>query len=215
MRVEVKVCGLTRSSDARAAALLGARYVGVVFASGPRKLDAARARLVLQGAGDGVERVGVFGRSDPATIAATVREAGLDIAQLHADPTIEDVRTVREASGAKVWAVIRVNGTLSGSDVRALWEEADALVLDSKVGGMLGGTGASFDWASARQASEEHVAPLVVAGGLTAVNVATAIETLSPEIVDVSSGVESSPGIKDFERMSDFMDAVRRAGGGS
>lgn len=212
MRVDVKVCGLTQPSDARAAAELGARYIGVIFAGGPRTLDPARARSVLDGAGDSVERVGVFGRVDPAAVADTIREARLDIAQLHADPSVEDVRAVREASGAKIWAVVRVNGARSADDLRALWEVADALVLDSRVGDKLGGTGTAFDWESSRHAAGEHLATLVVAGGLTPANVARAIETLSPDIVDVSSGVESSPGIKDRARISEFMDAVRRAG---
>lgn len=211
MRVDVKVCGLTRPEDARDAAQLGARYVGAVFATGPRTLDAVRARVVLDGAGADVERVGVFGQADAGAVAATVREARLDIAQLHADPSVDDVRAAREASGAKIWAVVRVNGALRAENLLALWEVADAVVLDSKVGGKLGGTGAPFDWESARDAASAHRATLVVAGGLTAANVAKAIAALSPSIVDVSSGVESSPGIKDRTRMSDFMSAVRRA----
>jgi phosphoribosylanthranilate isomerase len=212
VRIDVKVCGLTQPGDARAAAALGARYVGVIFAGGPRNLDAARARAVLDGAGGDVERVGVFGRSDPSVIAATVREARLDIAQLHADPSAADVRAVRAASGARIWAVVRVSGALSAGDLQSLWEVADALVLDSKVSGVLGGTGAAFDWSAAEGAARQHTAPLVLAGGLNAANVTQAIETLSPNIVDVSSGVESSPGIKDHARIADFIDAVRRAG---
>ena len=182
-----------------------------MFAAGPRTLDAARARAVLDGAGSDVERVGVFGRANADAVAATVRAARLDIAQLHADPSVEDVRAVREASGAKVWAVLRVNGTLRASDLRALWEVADAVVLDSKVAGKLGGTGAPFDWDAARDAAFGHQSPLVVAGGLTAANVTLAIEALSPNVVDVSSGVESSPGVKDRARILEFMSAVRRA----
>lgn len=212
MRAEVKFCGLTRSSDARAAAELGARYVGVIFAGGPRTLDPARAREVLDGAGDGVERVGVFGKSDAATVAAVVREARLDVVQLHDDPTIAEVRAVRESVGARVWAVVRVDGDLARGDLADIWEASDALVLDSKVKGVLGGTGTSFDWSAAERAAHAHTSTLVVAGGLTAANVGQAIETLSPDIVDVSSGVESSPGIKDHARMAEFMDAVRRAG---
>jgi phosphoribosylanthranilate isomerase len=212
VRVEVKVCGLTRPEDARDAAELGARYVGAVFAAGPRMVSAARALVVLDGAGEDVERVGVFGDSDAGTVAATVREARLDVVQLHADPTVSDVRAVREASGAKVWAVVRVNGALRASDLHELWEVADAVVLDSKVAGKLGGTGAPFDWDTARDAALGHQLPLVVAGGLTAGNVGGAIEILSPNIVDVSSGVESSPGVKDRARISEFISAVRRAG---
>jgi len=212
VRVEVKVCGLTQPADSRAAAELGARYVGVIFAGGPRRLDAARARDVLDAAGAAVQRVGVFGGSEPSEIARTIREARLDIAQLHDDPSVDDVRAVRDASGAEIWAVVRVKGALSVSELHALWAAADALVLDSKLSGMLGGTGSPFDWIAARAATADHAAPLVVAGGLTAANVARAIEALSPNIVDVSSGVESSPGIKDRSRISDFMDAVNRAG---
>jgi phosphoribosylanthranilate isomerase len=212
VRVEVKVCGLTRAEDARAAAELGARYVGAIFAGGPRNLDAARAGLVLDGAGGGVDRVGVFGDADVATVARTVREARLDVVQLHADPGPHAVRAIRAVTGVRVWAVVRVDGAVDAGALLALWEAADALVLDSKVKGALGGTGMSFDWSEAEEAARARVGPLVVAGGLTAANVGEAIEALSPNIVDVSSGVESAPGIKDHARIADFIEAVRRTG---
>jgi phosphoribosylanthranilate isomerase len=212
VHVDVKMCGLMQPADARAAADLGAAYVGVIFASGPRTLDPSRARVVLDGAGGRAARVGVFGPTDPAALAAIVREAGLDIVQLHADPTAADVRAARDASGAKVWAVVRVDGPLSSAALHSLWESADAVVLDAKAKGVLGGTGTSFDWSAAAAVAREHEAPLVVAGGLTAENVARAIEALAPDVVDVSSGVESAPGVKDRARMAGFIDAVRRAG---
>jgi phosphoribosylanthranilate isomerase len=212
VRVEVKVCGLTRPEDARAASDLGARYVGVIFAGGPRNLDPARARAVLDAAGAEVDRVGVFGDADAASIAQTVREAKLDIVQLHADPGPEAVRAIREATGARVWAVVRVAGAPSAGALRALWEAADALVLDSKSEGALGGTGTAFDWSAAERATQTRVGPLVVAGGLTAANVGEAIDSLSPDIVDVSSGVESAPGIKNHVRIAEFIEAVRRTG---
>lgn len=212
MRVEVKVCGLTRPADARAAADLGARYIGVIFAGGPRTVDPKRAREVLDGGGRNVTRVGVFGETDAAAIAETVREARLDIVQLHADPRSDTVRAVRDATGARVWAVLRVEGPLAARALEKLWNAADALVLDSKVKGVLGGSGISFDWAAAEQATHARTRRLVVAGGLTAANVGEAIERLSPDVVDVSSGVESSPGIKDHARIADFIEAVRRTG---
>jgi len=212
VRVEVKVCGLTRAADARAAADLGARYIGVIFAGGPRTIEPTRAREVLDGGGVGVDRVGVFGEADAATIVAAVREARLDIVQLHADPRAHTVRAVRDATGARVWPVLRVAGALSAAALQELWAEADALVLDSKVEGVLGGSGVSFDWAAAGAATHVRGGRLVVAGGLTAANVGEAIEALSPEVVDVSSGVESSPGIKDHARIADFIEAVRRTG---
>jgi phosphoribosylanthranilate isomerase len=213
VRVEVKVCGLTRAADARAAAELGARYLGVVFAGGPRTLDAEAARRVLDGGGVNVDRVGVFGNVDAATIALAVSEAKLDIVQLHADPDSAKVRAIQEASGARVWAVVRVKGPLDAGELHALWKSADAVVLDSKVKGVLGGTGVAFDWREAGHTTlRAHEGRLVVAGGLTATNVGEAIETLSPDVVDVSSGVESSPGIKDHARIADFIEAVRRTG---
>jgi phosphoribosylanthranilate isomerase len=212
VRVEVKVCGLTRPADARAAADLGARYIGVLFAKGPRTIDAKRAREVLDGGGGDVDRVGVFGETDTATMVAAVREAKLDIVQLHADPRSDTVRAVRDATGARVWAVLRVDGTLTTAALQELWATADALVLDSKVRGVLGGSGVSFDWAAAGEATRARMGRLVVAGGLTAANVGEAIEVLSPEVVDVSSGVESSPGMKDHARIADFIEAVRRTG---
>jgi phosphoribosylanthranilate isomerase len=211
VRVEVKFCGLTRAEDARVAAELGAHYAGVIFAGGPRNLNASRARDVLDGAGASVARVGVFARSDAAAIAKIAREARLDIVQLHADPTVAEVQAVADATGARVWAVVRVSGDLAPDDFQELWEASDALVLDSKAKGALGGTGVAFEWSAVAQAARVHARPLVVAGGLTAANVAQAIETLSADIVDVSSGVEISPGIKDHRRMQEFMDAVGRA----
>jgi phosphoribosylanthranilate isomerase len=212
VRAEVKVCGLTRAADAQAAASLGARYIGVIFAGGPRTLDPDVAREVLDGGGENVDRVGVFGAEDAMSIAATVRRARLDVVQLHADPRSQQVRAVRDASGARVWAVMRVDGQLDLKLLRDLWDSADAVVLDSRVKGVLGGSGIAFDWHGAERAARERPGRLVAAGGLTAANVGEAIETLAPDIVDVSSGVESSPGIKDHARIADFIEAVRRTG---
>ncbi len=211
MRVEVKFCGLTRESDARAAAELGASYVGVIFAGGPRNLDPALARDVLDSAGSGVDRVGVFGRATPQTIARIVDEVQLDIIQLHGDPTVSDVLAVTAATRARIWAVVRVGGSLALSALADLWEAADALVLDSKSKEALGGTGVAFEWDAVEGAPRPPARRLVVAGGLTPSNVGQAIDTLSPNVVDVSSGVEISPGIKDHSRMAEFMDAVGRA----
>jgi phosphoribosylanthranilate isomerase len=154
----------------------------------------------------------VFADPDIETIAAAVRKAKLDIVQLHADPDSGKVRAVQEATGARVWAVVRVDGALDATALHELWEQADALVLDSKVKGVLGGSGVAFDWGAIGHATHARGGRLVVAGGLTAANVAEAIETLAPDIVDVSSGVESSPGIKDHARIADFIEAVRRTG---
>lgn len=210
---ELKFCGLTRADDARFAGTLGADYLGVIFAGGPRAIDPDRAALVLDACETPARRVGVFGRSSAEEVARIARAARLDIVQLHGDPTVADVAAVRAATSAQVWAVVRVTDTLpAGAD--SLLAAADALVVDARVeGGPLGGHGVSFDWTALcrdldTRRGERRV---VIAGGLRPENVAEAVRMLRPDVVDVSSGVESAPGIKDHARMRAFAAAVAGA----
>ena len=210
---EVKFCGLTRHEDAEAAVSLGARWLGVIFAGGPRRIDAVRARTVLAGAPAGVGRVGVFGAATPDEIARTMDDAGLTVAQLHGDPDAELVTRLKALQPGRVWAVIRVAGTRLPPGSAELFAVADAVVLDAKVDGQLGGTGVRLDWAGVRDAVARvrGDTPLVLAGGLTPETVGTGIAELAPRIVDVSSGVESAPGVKDHARMRAFVAAVSAA----
>lgn len=209
--VRVKFCGLTRASDAREAAALGAAYVGAIFAGGPRVLDPESARDVLDGAGAGVERVGVFGADGPDVVREAAHAAALSIVQLHGDPRATDVRSVRARFGGKVWAVARAEGSLLPEWAEELFREADAVLLDARIPGQLGGTGVTLEWdALARSVDAlRGSTPVVLAGGLRAENVARAIRAINPDIVDVSSGVEQSPGIKDHEKMRAFVETVR------
>ena len=209
---EIKFCGLTRPEDAEFAGALGAAYLGVVFAGGPRVLSASRAADVLDGGAASGKRVGVFGRQLPSEIARFAREARLDVVQLHGDPTVADVAAVRAETGARVWAVVRVNDTLP-PDIDAIFASADAVLIDARVAGSLGGNGVAVDWGALRPALDARRgrAPLVLAGGLGPDNVARAVATLRPDVVDVSSGVESAPGIKDHARMRAFAAAVAGA----
>lgn len=206
---EFKFCGLTRPEDARAAGELGAAYIGVIFAGGPRQLTPERARIVLDGCRTSAKRVGVFGRLPPDAIAKIVRSAKLDVVQLHGDPTAADVQAVRSAAGTRVWGVVRVGDALP-KEADSLFGTADAVVLDAKVDGTLGGTGVTIPWADiARQvAAVRRGRTLVLAGGLRPDNVASAIGALGPDVLDVSSGVESAPGIKDHARMRAFAAAA-------
>ena len=210
-RAEVKFCGLTRAEDALEAARLGATHVGVIFAGGPRLLTADRAAAVLADVPSGVRRVGVFGAAEPRTIARTGGAASLDVAQLHGDPDAAAVDAVRREFGGAVWAVVRVAAALPDG-AADLFSAADAVVLDARVEGRLGGTGVRLDWAALamplERARGRGAARLVLAGGLTPENVGEAIARLAPDIVDVSSGVESSPGIKDHARMRAFAAAA-------
>ena len=209
--VGLKFCGLTRAEDARFAESLGATHVGVILASGPRLLTAARAAEVLADVGPGVRRVGVFGLQTPAEIADLMAEARLDIAQLHADPSVAQIAAVRAAGVREVWAVVRVAGAQVPAEAAELAAVSDALVLDAKVSGRLGGSGVALPWADVALALEPWRGdrPIVLAGGLVPSTVSQAIRTLHPAIVDVSSGVESAPGIKHHALMRAFADDAR------
>lgn len=215
MPAEVKFCGLTRAADAVAASRSGAGYLGVIFAESRRRLGAEAARVVLDAgtsafSGSRARRVGVFGRAAAEEVGHIAREAELDIVQLHGDPDPHEIDAVRAHFAGDVWAVLRLEGAVLPDEAEAVAAAADALVIDAKAPGALGGTGRSLDWRglSASLAGLRSHAPLVLAGGLTPDNVAVAIAILRPDVVDVSSGVEASPGVKDHERMRAFAEAA-------
>jgi phosphoribosylanthranilate isomerase len=212
--VDIKFCGLTRPDDAACAVSLGAAYTGVIFAPSPRRLDPMVARTVLDAARGAARTAGVFGAESSRRIAEVAIEVGLDVVQLHGDPSPATVRDVRRVFAGEVWAVVRITGSELPANLSLLMDVADALVLDAKVPGQLGGTGVTFDWNRVAKALDRRPgrARLVLAGGLKPENVAHAIRVVAPDIVDVSSGVESAPGIKDHARMRAFSDAVRRRG---
>ena len=214
MAVEIKFCGMTRAADAEYAASLGAAYVGVIFAESPRRVDAVAAAVVLAGVREGVSTVGVFDHALVETIATVASDVELDVVQLHGDPSPSVVERMRRGFSGAVWAAIRIDGNALPDNAAALLAVADAVVLDARVAGQLGGTGHSFDWDAIARTLERRSdhARVVLAGGLRPENVARAVRIISPDVVDVSSGVETAPGIKDHARMRDFRDAVRRRG---
>jgi phosphoribosylanthranilate isomerase len=215
----VKFCGLTRPEDAREAARLGAAYVGAIFAGGPRTVTPERARALFEAAEDGASgaarafaiAVGVFGADDASAIAANAIAAGMGVIQLHGDPRAADVRAMRRRFEGPVWAVARAQGSILPEWTEELFHEADAVLLDARVEGRLGGAGVSLAWSALADSvvALRGRTPVVLAGGLTPENVAEAVRALAPDIVDVSSGVESSPGIKDHAKMRAFFDAAQ------
>lgn len=209
---EIKFCGMTRAEDVDAAIALGAQYVGVIFAPGPRTITVQRARALMQRVPNGVGRVGVFGkRADGNRPAELADEVGLDVVQLHGDPDVEAVEGVRQHFGGAVWAAVRVRGDSLPALASDLFRTADAVVLDAYSATSLGGTGVSLPWTALADAVSDirRTGRLVLAGGLRPDTVWTAVRTLRPDVVDVSSGVESAPGIKDHAKLRAFRDAVR------
>lgn len=210
--VEVKICGLTRAVDAEYADAAGASYLGVIFAGGPRQRLPQQAKETL--AGRRARKVGVFADQPEGEIADIAREVGLDVVQLHGVSDPERVQAVRAATGLEVWAVVRSadGGLPEGAEDIA--EEADALVVDALVPGQLGGNGVAVPWLELGESLDamERGHRIVLAGGLTPENVAEAIDYVSPMVVDVSSGVESAPGIKDHARIRAFIAAAQAAG---
>ena len=213
-----KICGLTRAADAIAAMDAGADYIGVILASGPRLLDAARALKVLGVRRPDVRRVAVFGTQSADEVIALVTELDLDVAQLHSACTAADVMVIQRTTNRAVWPVLRVRDTVLPDAAPELAAAAGWVVLDAQVAGQLGGTGVALDWSglgSAVSALRKAVpgVQIVLAGGLHPRNVNEAIRLLAPDVVDVSSGVETAPGVKDPEAVGQFVTAAHAATG--
>jgi phosphoribosylanthranilate isomerase len=200
--VAVKICGITRPEDAAVAAELGASYIGLNFWSGSRRrVSIEQARVVAAAAPPGVLVVGVFVNATGDEIEDTARRVGLDLVQLHGD---EEPQACERFAGRYIRAL---RADLAATAPR--YPGAVAILVDTP-SSTYGGTGRTFDWAEAQPARVAGK-PLILAGGLHPGNVVAAVRAVRPEGVDVASGVESSPGIKDHGMMRDFMSAVRES----
>ena len=197
----VKICGLTRPEDVEAAGGLGAAYVGFVFAAAsPRRVTVDQARSLAEACASGVLKVGVFADEEPSLVAEAVGAAGLDLVQLHRSLTEEDVA----AMPVPVIAVARKTAEGFSLPRSEILVRCHALLFDASEG-----TGAALD--PGRLEEARGPVPVLVAGGLTAESVGATIRILRPAGVDVASGVESAPGIKDRGKLERFFAAVREA----
>lgn len=207
MLVKVKICGLTRPSDAEAAVESGASYLGVVFAGGPRRIS-VQVAAEISSAGAGIPVFGVYGTQTVEEILHTSEAAGLQGAQLHGSYGREAAEALRSA-GLAVWRVMRI---VASEDFDALDDPvpgSDAVLVEPMVAHLAGGAGITLDVAVARAARARLAGhPMVLAGGLTSATVGETAALVRPEVVDVSSGVESLPGIKDPAKIARFMGAV-------
>ncbi len=204
MRTRVKMCGMTRVEDAVAAAQLGADAIGLVFyAPSARSVDIERARVISQAMPPFVSRVGLFVDPTPAEVRAIVEGVGLDVLQFYGEESPESYA----AFGRPYIKAVRMR---EDTDLRAYarrYANAAALLLDSYVPEVPGGSGKSFDWGRVPVDCGKAV---ILAGGLTADNVQDAINRVRPFAVDVSSGIEASKGVKDVAKMRAFMQRVKQ-----
>jgi phosphoribosylanthranilate isomerase len=205
MVTAVKICGITRRDDALAAARLGAHAVGLVFcARSPRNVSIAAAQEVVAALPPFVMAVGLFVDAAARDIEAVLSEVRLDLLQFHGDETaafcarfgVPFIKAARVRPGLDLIQYARDYGAARG------------LLLDAFVDGTHGGTGTAFDWSLI---PPDLSLPIVLSGGLNPANVSDAIRRVSPWAVDVSSGVEASPGIKDPQKIEAFMKEVRSA----
>ncbi len=212
-RTAVKICGITRLEDARYAAAIGADFLGFIqFPESPRFIEPAKAKEIIDWV-VGPEPVGVFVNEAPEVVNARCAEVGFRMAQLHGEESPEDCAAVE----MPVIKAFRVQHDTSSEQLRILVEPyrdvVDFILLDTHKTSLWGGTGERFNWRLARELASEF--DLFVAGGINAENVSEAIATVRPYVVDLSSSVEESPGIKDIDKLADFFEAYRRAVEGS
>ena len=215
----VKICGMTNLEDALVAVEAGADAVGFVFyEKSPRNVGVQTAREIVESLPASAEKVGVFVGADAEHIREVVSKAGLTAVQLHGkqsvDSVIGDPRTVVECVAAsKVILVVHGDSLKDGGFFMsaAACAKTFAMLLDSRSNGLAGGTGMTFDWEATRdmvQAISVRV-PVIVAGGLSPLNVGEAMRTFQPFGVDVVTGVEARPGKKDPGKVRAFVRAVR------
>lgn len=200
--VRVKICGITNLHDATMAVEAGADALGFVFFQGSsRCVSRDQAQAIIRELPPFVQIVGLFVNEDADTVNAIADQCGIDVVQLHGDETPEYCATIRRR-------VIKAHSVRDAGSLDSLHNyDHVSCLLDAWSPAGRGGTGTTFDWELAASVANQR--PLILAGGLTPDNVAAAITAVKPYAVDVSSGVESAPGVKDAGKVSRFIEATR------
>ena len=210
--VKVKICGLTREADMLAVAQAGVSYAGLVFfAKSPRNLGLAQARDLALAAPPGLAKVALTVDADDDMLDAILHEVPLDMLQLHGRETPQRVSALKARYGLPVMKALGIADAEDLHKIDLYAGVADQLLIDAKppTGSALpGGNGLAFDW-RLLQARKYWALPWMLAGGLSAQNVAQAVQLTGARQVDLSSGVESTPGLKDADQIAAFMQAVQ------
>ncbi|CTQ48675.1 phosphoribosylanthranilate isomerase [Jannaschia donghaensis] len=208
--VRSKICGLTMLADVDAAAQAGAAYIGLVFfPKSPRNVEIAQARDLAVAAPVGLAKVALLVNPDDAMLAAVVDAVPLDMIQLHGSESPERVLDVRRRTGLPVMKAVGLRTADDLPTLDAYAAVADQLLVDAKPPegtDLPGGNGVGFDWTLI--AGRDWTTPWMLAGGLTPDNVGEAIRLTGARQVDVSSGVETAPGMKDAARIAAFVAAA-------
>jgi len=203
--VKVKICGITNYKDAEAACDFGADALGFVFSKSPRKISPEKAREIIRRLPPYVTAVGVFVNERKERVLEIAGYCRLDRIQLHGDESLDYCKYLKKYY--KIIKAIRVGGRES---LKTLNDHGvDAILLDTYVKGMSGGTGQKFDWDIAVKAGKTKT-PLILSGGLDVNNIEGAIRKVRPYAVDASSGLESAPGKKDHGLMKKFIEKAKR-----
>ncbi|MEZ5308757.1 MAG: phosphoribosylanthranilate isomerase [Pyrinomonadaceae bacterium] len=204
---KVKICGITKLQDAILAAEFGADVLGFNFCKeSPRYIPPESASIIAAQLPDKVEIAGVFVNENLEEIVRVFKATGLDTIQLHGDETPEFTAALKRKTSARIIKAFRITPSFRASDV--LGHDVEFVLLDSYSPKQRGGTGKSFDWEIAKTVC--GIAPnLYLAGGLTPINVREAVLKVKPYAVDVCSGVEARPGVKDVEKLRSFIRNTR------
>ena len=210
-RTRIKICGIKDADTALAAVDAGADAIGLVFVEkSPRYVTPGQAKTVTDALQDDAVSVGLFVDQPGESMRQTLDAVGLTVAQLHGHESIDDMDAL---TGYPVWKALPFDKHFQ--QTASTWDHdprVEALLIDTPpTSGLTGGSGIAFDWNGLAQVKDKLAKPIILAGGLTPDNVAQAIRIVQPYAVDVSSGVESSRGVKDVGLIKAFCEAVKQA----
>ena len=206
MATLVKICGITNKEDALAAAEFGVDLLGFVFTESPRRIEVNRAAEIVASLPPTVSTVGLFVNETEIVVKMIQDQMRLNYLQLHGDEDPDYCKRLKNER--KVIKAFRIRDEASLVDIAKY--DVDLYLLDAYAKDAMGGTGATFNWDLAIKA-KEHGRPIILAGGLTPENVEDAIRKTRPYAVDVSSGIEASPGKKDHKLMEEFIRKAKSA----